>query len=72
MIKVIECNNTDRDFHTYKIVAFADTKDEVDTTPISDYVGMPKNANVEMSSLLITADGDVAFRKSDDTWNWVE
>ena len=71
MIKVIECTNTDRNFHTYKIVAFSDTKAEVDTTPISDYVGMPKNATVEMSSLLITADGDVAWRKSDDTWNWM-
>ena len=72
MIKVIECTNTDRDFHTYKIVAFADTKAEVDGTPISDYVGMPKNATIEMGSLLITADCDVAFRKSDGNWNWVE
>lgn len=72
MIKVIECTNTDRDFHTYKIVAFSDTKDEVATTPIADYIGMPKNANIEMGSLLITADCDVAFMKSDGTWNWSE
>lgn len=72
MIKVIECTNTDRDFHTYKITAFADTKDEVADTPISDYVGMPKNANIEISSLMITADCDVAFMKSDGEWNWVE
>ena len=72
MIKVIECTNTDRDFHTYKIVAFADTKDEVDTTPIDEYIGMPKNANIEMGSLMITADCDVAWRKSDGVWNWAE
>lgn len=72
MIKAIECTNTDRNFHTYKIVAFADTKDEVADTPLSEYVGLPSNATIEMSSILITADGDVAFYKSDDTWNWVE
>lgn len=71
MIKVQECINTDVNFHTYKIVAFADTKDEVDTTPLADYVGMPKNATVEMGSMLYTADVDVAFMKSDGEWNWI-
>ena len=73
MIKVIECTNTDRDYHTYKIVAFADTKAEVATTAIKDYIGIPSSVtNIEMSSIMITADGDVAFMKSDGDWNWVE
>ena len=72
MIKVVECTNTDKNFHTYKIVAFSDTKAEVDTTPLDEYIGLPSNATIEMSSILITADGDVAFMKSDNEWNWVE
>ena len=72
MIKAIECTNTDRNFNTYKIVAFSDTKDEVDTTPLDEYIGLPSNATIEMGSIMITADGDVAFYKSDDVWNWVE
>lgn len=71
MIKVIECINTDRNYHTYKVTCFSDTKAEVDTTPIADYIGMPKDANLEMGSLMITADCDVAWWKSDDVWNWV-
>ena len=71
MIRVIDCTNTDRNYGTYKITAFSDTKDEVETTATDDYIGMPKGANIEMGSIMITADGDVAFYKSDDIWNWV-
>ena len=72
MIKVVECNNTDTDIHTYKITAFSDTKAEVEDTALADYIGLPKGATIEMGSLLMTADGDVAFMKSDGNWNWVE
>ena len=72
MIKAIECTNTDIHYNTYKIVAFSDTKAEVDTTPLTEYIGLPSNATIEMGSIMITADGDVAFYKSDDVWNWVE
>lgn len=72
MIKVVECVNTDINFHTYKITAFSDTRAEVEDTPLTDYIGLPNNATIEMGSLLITADGDVAFMKSDAEWNWVE
>ena len=72
MIKVIECTNTDKDYQTYKIVAFSDTKAEVASTDMHDYVGMPSKAqHIEMESIMITADGDVAFMKSDEVWNWV-
>ena len=70
-IKVTELVNTDGATNTYKVTAFADVKSDVDdgTEP---FVGLPRNATIERGSMVITADGDVAFMKSDGTWNWVE
>ena len=51
------------------ISAFADTKAEV--TSSATFVGLPKDAQIEQSSTIITASGEVAFMKSDGTWNWV-
>ena len=53
---------------SYKISAFADTKAEVGT---SEFVGLPANATIEMGSTVMTASGELAFMKSDGTWNWV-
>lgn len=69
MIKVTSLINTDTDSNTYKISAFADTKEEV--TPEAVIVGLPAGATIEMSSSLITAKGEIAFMKSDGEWNWV-
>lgn len=71
MIKVNDLRNTDGDRNTVLISAFSDTKAEVATTPISDYIGMPKNMTIEMGSDMMTADGEMAFMKSDGTWNWL-
>ena len=70
MIIVQDVKNTDLNTNSYLISAFADTKDEV--TPDAVIIGLPDNADIEPGSTLVTADGDVAFRKSDGTWNWVE
>ena len=72
MIKVMEIRNTDADNRTVKVSLFSDTKDEVATTSLDDVIGFPSGMSVEFGSDLITADGDVAFMKSDGTWNWVE
>lgn len=69
MIKVTEVQNTDLDMNSYKISAFADTKEEV--TPSATIVGLPEGATIEMGSSLITASGDLAFMKSNGQWNWV-
>lgn len=69
MIRVKDLKNTDTDPNTFLISAFADTKEEVDT---GTFIGLPANATIEMGSTVITADGDVAFMKSNGTWNWVE
>ena len=49
-------------------ILFADTKQEIPTTGTSTM----STPHLNMGSAVYTADGDVAFLKSDDTWNWVE
>ena len=58
-------NNSD-----YLVELFADTKGEV--TPSSVILGLPAGATIEAGSSILTASGEVAFMKSDGTWNWVE
>ena len=71
MIKVEEFKGTDTDPKTYKISAFADTKSEVQSASLSDYIGLPSDATgLEIGSDVMTADGDMAFMKSDGTWKW--
>ena len=67
MIKVQDLKNTDENPNTYKISAFADTKAEVAT---GEFVGLPEGAEIEMGSSVLTASGELAFRKSDGTWQW--
>ena len=67
MIRVEELINTDYDENTYKISAFADTKEEVEG---GTFVGLPEGAKIEMGSTVLTASGELAFMKSDGTWNW--
>jgi hypothetical protein len=54
------------------VTLFADTKEEV--VPGATIHGLPKlpqQVTIAMGSSVITASGDVAFMKSDGTWNWV-
>lgn len=68
MIKVQSLENTDSDKNSYFITAFADTKAEVDAG--GTFIGLPENATIEMGSRVMTSDGELAFMKSDGTWNW--
>lgn len=54
---------------TAEITAFADTKEEV--TSGATIVGLPAGLVPAMGSAIITASGEVAFLKSDGSWNWV-
>ena len=49
---------------------FADTKEEV--TGDLDIIGLPQGTQPAAGSVLITADGDIAFLKSTGDWNFVE
>lgn len=57
------------DLGQYQIQAFADTKEEV--IPGCTIHCLPTDAVIQPGSSIITADGEVAFYKSDGTWNWV-
>lgn len=57
------------DTNAYLISAFADTKTEV--TSEAEFVGLPENAKIEMSSTVITASGELAFMTSNGMWNWI-
>lgn len=52
-----------------EVLLFADTKEEVSDDMQID--GIPKGKVISYGSSLITADGDIAFLKSDGTWNFV-
>ena len=69
MIKVTSMTNTDANENTYKVTLFADTKDEVASA--TEIIGFPEGASMEMGSCVVTANAEVAFLKSDGTWNWV-
>lgn len=68
MIKVVsikrEADNKAR------IVAFADTKAEVTSASVA-MEGLPEGTTLAYGSCVYTASADVAFLKSDDTWNWI-
>lgn len=67
MIKVTDISTTDKE-NVYLISAFADTKSEVAT---GTFIGLPTGAEIAQSSDIMTAAGEMAFMKSDGTWNWV-
>lgn len=66
MIKLlrIESQTPDRRFH----ILYADTKTEVPQLGSNTL----SNLTLETGSMLYTANGEVAFLKSDDTWSWAE
>ena len=51
-----------------EVSLFADTKEEV-TNDIQ--LSIPEGYSIRPGSSVMTANGEMAFRKSDGTWNWV-
>jgi hypothetical protein len=47
---------------------FADTKAEI--TGTLDIQGFPAGYEIDFGSSVMTASGELAFMKSDGTWNW--
>lgn len=52
-----------------EVSLFSDTKAEVSSA--SEISGLPEGYTIAPSSSIFTASGQVAFMKSDGTWNWV-
>lgn len=52
------------------VFLMADTKEEVQSATTKDYVGFPQKYTVEFGSKVLTTKGELAFMKSDGTWNW--
>lgn len=52
-----------------EVVLFADAKTDVSSSMV--IVGMPEGIEPAFGSSVITASGDIAFLKSDGTWNWI-
>ena len=70
-IKIKDFKQTDGNPNSYYIEAFADTKAEV-TNDVADFPGLPSNAtSIEQSSYVRTANAEMAYMKSDGTWNWI-
>ncbi len=59
-----------------KVNLFADDRSDVADVDMEtgetdmDIVGMQPNVKLTMGSVVLTADGDAAFLKSDGTWRW--
>lgn len=68
MVRVQKIEYLKEDTHEAKVSIFADTKAEIGTSLIE---GMPEGYNIEMGSSVMTAAGEVAFMKSNGSWNWV-
>ena len=69
MIKVKSIEETNTITKEVGVSLFADTKSEV--TSSAEVKGIPQGYTIAQGSNVITATGDVAFMKSDGTWNWV-
>ena len=54
---------------TAQVSLFADAKSEVTDNMQID--GVPSGYSIELGSDVMTASGELAFRKSNGTWNWV-
>ena len=69
MVRVKEVNATNASTKQMDVGLFADTKSEVTNDIMPD--GMINGYTIMQGSTCITASGEMAFRKSDGTWNWV-
>lgn len=68
MIKIQSVANYD---HANKKVTgklFSDTKAEIQDG--MKIVGLPEGYSMDFGSSVMTADAELAFLKSDGTWNW--
>ena len=67
MIRVTSINLNPMKKTAY-VSLFSDTKDEI--TSGMTVEGLPEGYEIEFGSSVMTASGELAFMKSDGTWNW--
>ena len=52
-----------------EVSLFSDTKTEI--TSDMEVVGLPEGYTIDSGSTVVTASGELAFMKSDGSWNWL-
>ena len=68
MIIVNEVNKVDEHNNTMQVSLFADTKSEIQPNMNIEQI---EGYTLAFGSSVMTASGELAFLKSDGTWNWV-
>ena len=74
---MVRVDNIETSFgNVQKVNLFADSKSEISDVDMDTgqtsmvIVGLDPKVKLTMGSMVITADGDAAFLKSDGTWRW--
>lgn len=74
---MVRVDNIETSFgNVQKVNLFADSKSEISDVDMNTgqtsmvIVGLDPKVKLTMGSMVITADGDAAFLKSDGTWRW--
>ena len=68
MVKVTSISNMDYVNSKATVSLFADTKSDVSDS--MDVMGLPDGFTIDFGSSVLTSAGELAFMKSDGTWNW--
>lgn len=68
MVRVTEPPIYNENLMTAKVSLFADDKSDV--TANMKIIGLKEGYDLEFSSSILTAKGELAFLKSDGTWQW--
>jgi len=71
MVRVASISTNDADM-TAKVSLEADSKSEMTNITTDDIIGFPKGYTIDFMSDVFTSSGEMAFMKSDGTWNWGE
>ena len=71
MVKVTKISTNDT-AKTALVELFADAKANMSGLNPDDIVGFPKGYTIDFGSSVFTSAGELAFMKSDGSWNWGE
>lgn len=69
MVRVASITTNDADM-TAKVSLEADSRSEMTNISTDDIIGFPKGYTIDFMSDVFTMSGELAFYKSDGTWNW--
>ena len=69
MVRVASITTNDADM-TAKVSLEADSRSEMTNISTDDIIGFPKGYTIDFMSDVFTSSGEMAFMKSDGTWNW--